>query len=107
MRKLKINLKYLKYISFILFFILFFSKNLFSNELSIIIQGNKYTDSDVILSLLSEIPTDTNKDYSNEIIKTLNDSDLFSNVEIEFNENKYIIIVKEYPIIDKIKLMID
>ncbi len=103
MKKLKINLKYLKYISFILFFILFFSKNLSSNELSIIIQGNKYTDSDVILSLLSEIPTDTNKDYSNEIIKTLNDSDLFSNVEIEFNENKYIIIVKEYPIIDKIK----
>ncbi len=102
MKKLKTNFKKIHCLIYSLLFILFFSNKVISNEISFIIEGNKFTDSNVILSLLNEIPKDLNKNYSNEIIKTLSDSNLFSNVEIQFKDDTYIIIVKEYPIINKI-----
>ena len=53
--KLKINYtKLSKIIS--LFLILLFNKHILSNEINFDIQGNKFTDSDVIISLLSETP---------------------------------------------------
>ena len=102
MKKLSLNYRILKYNFVILFFILFITKSLFSNENLFNIQGNEFTDTDAILSLLSDIPDDINKEYTNEIIKVLNKSNLFSDVQVKLIDNKYLIIVKEYPNIDRI-----
>ncbi len=80
--------------------IFFYSKLSYSNESLFEIKGNKFTDTDVIISLLNKIPKNVEEEYSNEIIKILNDSNLFSNVTVNFQNNKYIIIVNEYPNID-------
>ena len=85
-----------------LFFLLLISKSIFSNEIIFEIEGNQFTDYDVILSLLNEIPKNVDKEYSNDILKALNDSNLFSDVNVKFLENKYIIYVKEYPNINKL-----
>ena len=102
MKKLKKNYKILKYK--IIFFIVlsFFTKPLFSNEILFDIQGNDFTDTDAILSILKEIPDTSNKESTNDIIRVLNESDLFSDVQVKLLENKYLIIVKEYPNIDKL-----
>ena len=84
MKKLKIDLKLLKYLCFSLLFFCFFTKSTFSNEISFEIQGNEFTDSNVILSLLNEIPENINKESSNDIIKALTESDLFSDVFVKF-----------------------
>ncbi len=102
MRKLKIVLKKLSYLSISILFFCFFTKTIFSNEINFEIEGNNYTDSDVILSLLKEIPDNIGEEFSNDIIKALNESNLFSDVVVKFENDKYIIIVKEYPSIDKI-----
>tara|TARA_X000000950_G_C13915780_1_gene660936 strand:+ start:2428 stop:4710 length:2283 start_codon:yes stop_codon:yes gene_type:complete len=106
MKKLKIFYEKLKFnflfFIFIFIFILSISGKSFSNEVQFEIKGNDYTDSDVILSLLTDIPELMDKEYANKIIKSLNDSNLFSDVQVKFDENKYIIIVKEYPNINKI-----
>ncbi len=85
-----------------LFFLLLISKSIFSNEITFEIEGNQFTDYDVILSLLNEIPKNVDKEYSNDILKALNDSNLFSDVNVKFLENKYIIYVKEHPNINKL-----
>ncbi len=105
MKKLKTNCKIFRYIICSIFLILFSTKSVTSSEVLFTIKGNKFTDSEVILSLLKEIPKDTNIDYSNDIIKTLNESNLFSNIEIQFEEKKYIIIVQEFPNINQIKFI--
>ena len=84
MKKLKKNYTILKYKLIIFFFFLFLSKPLFSNEILFDIQGNDFTDTDVILSLLNEIPDTSNKEYTNDIIRVLNDSNLFSDVQVKF-----------------------
>ena len=55
-----------------LFFLLLISKSIFSNEITFEIEGNQFTDYDVILSLLNEIPKNVDKEYSNDILKALN-----------------------------------
>ena len=77
-------------------------KTVFANNNLFIIQGNNFTDSNVIISLLENIPGNLDEEYSNEIIKVLNESNLFSDVRVNFIDNKYNIIVKEYPNIRKI-----
>ena len=79
-----------------------FSGVVVSSEISFEIQGNDYTDYNVILSLLDEIPTNLDDQYSNQIIKKLNELNLFSDVSVEFIENKYIIKVIEFPTINKL-----
>ncbi len=84
----------------ILFFI-FLSSVANSNQNLFEIQGNEFVDSDVILSLLTNIPDSIEEEYSNEIIKILNNSNLFADVKVKLQNNKYILIVKEYPSINK------
>ena len=43
---------------------MFLSKPLFSNENLFDIQGNDFTDTDVILSILKDIPDNLNKEYT-------------------------------------------
>ncbi len=102
MKRLKVN-----YITLIFnfFIFIFISKSIYSNESIFEIKGNNYTDYDVIISLLGEIPKNLNEEYSNEILNTLNDSELFSEVSVEFDNNKYLIKVKEFPTINKLSFI--
>ncbi len=102
MKKLSLKLINLRYIIYSFFIILFISLPTLSNEVTFEINGNDFTDSDVILSLLDDIPEDINNEYSNEILKALNVSNLFSDVSVNLINNKYIITVKEFPNINKI-----
>ncbi len=82
--------------------ILFVSTSLYAQNLIIEIKGNKFTDELVIESLLEEKPKNISQEYANYIIKTLDKSQLFENVTVNINENKYVILVSEYPNINKI-----
>ena len=102
MKKLKKNYTKLKYKLILCFIFLILSKPLISNEISFDIQGNDFTDTDAILSILKEIPNTSNKEATNDIIRVLNDSDLFSDVQVKLLDNQYLIIVKEHPNIDRL-----
>ena len=102
MKKLSKIYQNLNYILISLLIIFAIPKTVFSNDDLFIIQGNNFTDSNVIISLLENIPENLDEEYSNEIIKVLNESNLFSDVRVNFIDNKYNIIVKEYPNIRKI-----
>ena len=66
-------------IIFIIIFI-FFSFNVFANNIDIEIIGNDHTDTDVVYSLLKDKPESLNSEYSNYLMKQLNQSGLFKNV---------------------------
>ena len=102
MKKLSKIYQSLRYILISLFIIFATPKGVYANDSLFIIQGNNFTDSNVIISLLENIPENLDEEYSNVIIKALNDSNLFSDVTVKFIDNKYKIIVKEYPNIRKI-----
>ena len=102
MKKLKKNYTILKYKFILIFVFSFLSKPLISNEITFDIKGNEFTDTDVILSILKEIPDTSNKESTNNIIKVLNDSDLFSDVQVKLLDNEYLITVKEHPNIDEL-----
>ena len=101
MKKLKKNYKIFKYIFIALFFFLF-SQLAVANQIKFEIKGNNFTDPDTILSLLKDIPDDLDDKYTNDILKVLNDSNLFSDVVVKFENNTYIISVKEYPNINNL-----
>ncbi len=102
MNKLRLKLKnFLKIIFSFLSFITIPSIAI-ANDISIEIDGNTFTDDDVIISLIEVQPTEINEDYSNYLLKTLDNSLLFENVSIKIDENKYIISIVEYPNINKI-----
>ena len=86
--------------SILLIFII--SKYTYANEIIYEIYGNEFTDSEVILSILNDIPKNLDEEYGNEILKTLNNSNLFSDVSVEYIENKYIIQILEFPNINKL-----
>ena len=102
MKKLKRYYKNLRIILINIFLFLFLSNSFFSNDLKLEIKGNQFTDPDVIISLLKEIPENLDEEYSNYIINKLNSSNLFSEVSVELIDNKYIIYIKEFPNINKI-----
>ena len=102
MKSLSLKYKILKKISISLLLLLFISKSVFANNLVFEINGNQFTDTQAILSLLNKIPENANEEYSNEIIKVLNESNLFSDVRVNFENNKYIIFLKEFPNIDNL-----
>ena len=100
MKKLKKNLNfYFKTI----FFIFLFNNNLaFAQNILIEINGNKFTDKEVIISLIQDQPTSLSQEYADYLLKTLNNSLMFENVTIKIDEEKYIIDIKEFPNIDNI-----
>ncbi len=102
MKKLKVIYKNFKIYIINFIILLLISSSVLSNDISFEIQGNDYTDYDVILSLLDEIPSNLDDQYSNQIIKALNESNLFEDVAVEFINNTYFIKVKEFPTINKI-----
>ena len=66
-----------------------------------IIKGNKFTDEDILISIIGEIPDTDEKSKSNYILKELNNSGLFQTVEISYDDNNYYINVIEFPTINK------
>jgi len=101
MKNLKMNFKLFIVILFSFAFS-FYIKPVFSDDISIKIEGNNFTDVDVILSLLDKNPVDLSNEYADYIIKKLNESELFDNVQVQIQDNEYLILVKEYPNINKI-----
>ena len=102
MNKLKRNWRNLIYIGISFISIFSFSKQLYSANINFEIQGNNFTDTDVILSLIENIPDNLSEENSNDIIKTLYESNLFDDVSVKLTDSKYIIIVKEFPNINKL-----
>ncbi len=102
MKKLRIDWKKYRYFFVIFIFVFLFTKTLFGKDILFEIQGNNFTDDEVILSLLENIPEKLDDEFSDAIIKTLNESNLFADVSVKLLENKYLIIVEEYQIINKI-----
>ncbi len=102
MNMLMINASfYLKIIINLLFFLIL-SFKLFSNEISIEIKGNDYTDELAIISLIEDKPEEISEKYSNYLIKTLDNSMMFENVSVSIFDNTYVITITEYPNINKI-----
>ena len=66
-----------------------------------IIQGNDFTDDDILLSIIGEIPDENDKIKSNYILKQLNNSGLFKSVEVSFDNNNFYLKIKEFPSINK------
>ena len=102
MKNLKKKLKILLNIRFSFFIILFFIKFSFANEVSIEIEGNNFTDQDVIISLIDEKPEEISQKYSNYLLKTLINSELFEEVIVTIKDNKYLITITEYSNINNI-----
>ncbi len=99
--KLKLmNLNYYRLNIAIIFSSIFFISNVYSSEIEI--NGNKYSDDEVILSIIGDIPNSDIETQSNYILKKLNKSDLFDEVEIFFKNDKFTINVIEYPSIANI-----
>ncbi len=69
---------------------------------NLIIKGNDYSDDAVIISLIDKIPEVDDKSKSNYILKKLNNSGLFKNVEVSFDSDNFYITLVEYPSINKI-----
>ena len=100
MKKLKMNVRICFKIIFTI--ILLNCTKVFSNEILIEINGNNFTDRDVIISLIKDKPTSISQEYSDYLIKTLNNSMLFESVTVTIDKNKYLINIKEFPSINKI-----
>ncbi len=79
--------------------ILLFSFNSFSKDF--IIEGNQFTDEDIVISLIEDLPDSDDESQSNFILKKLLKSGLFKNVEISYDKNNFYINILEYPSINK------
>ena len=62
--------------------LIFYSFNISAKTYTIEIIGNDNTDTEVVYSLLDKKPESLNIDYSNYLLKTLNQSGLFKNVRV-------------------------
>mgnify|MGYP001267773249 CR=1 FL=1 len=66
-----------------------------------IIEGNEYTDDDIVISIIDKIPDIDEKSQSNFILKKLISSNLFKSVEVSYDANNFLIKISEYPSINK------
>ena len=90
------KLTFIKSLFFLLFFINF---EVFGRDF--IIEGNEYTDDDIVISIIDEIPDIDVKSKSNFILKKLINSNFFKSVEVSYDSKNYIIKIIEYPSINK------
>jgi len=90
------KLTFIKALFFLLFFINF---EVFGRDF--IIEGNEYTDDDIVISIIDEIPDIDVKSKSNFILKKLINSNFFKSVEVSYDSKNYIIKIIEYPSINK------
>ncbi|MDC0453246.1 outer membrane protein assembly factor BamA [Alphaproteobacteria bacterium] len=79
--------------------VLFINLEVFAKDF--IIDGNEYTDDDIVISIINEIPDTDSKSQSNFILKKLISSNLFKSVEVSYDLNNFFIKIIEYPSINK------
>ena len=82
MKKLSNIYKNTSYKVICILLFIFISSKVNSSENLFEIKGNEFVDTDVILSLLTNIPDSVDEEYSNEIIKVLSNSNLFADVQV-------------------------
>ncbi len=87
MKNLK-NILKLNFLNFniILLLLIFYSYKVLSNEISIEVIGNQYSDNEAIFSIIEKKPDVISEEYSNYLLKELNDSKLFQNVKVEIKK---------------------
>ena len=98
-----LKLKLMKITKFLFLHVVIFlllTSNVFSKE--ILVNGNNFSDDNVIISIIGQIPDSDNKTQSNFILKQLNKSGLFKSVEISEDDKNFLISVVEYPSVSKI-----
>ncbi len=89
--------------SYLIFFFLLLSNSLAETINSINVKGNERVSSETIKMFSDvEVGSEFTPNKSNIILKKLYESNFFSNVSINFNNNQLSITVKEYPIIQNI-----
>ena len=87
----------------LIIFFLTSSNSLSETISSINVEGNKRVSSDTIIMFSGiKLGTKFTSNQSNKILKNIYESNFFSNVSLSFSENKVLIKVKEYPIIQNI-----
>ncbi len=84
-----------------LVFLFLFLSTIEVSAKNFIIEGNEYTDDDIVLSIIDKIPDIDEKSQSNFILKKLISSNLFKSVEVSYDSNNYFINIIEYPSINK------
>ncbi len=91
-----------KFFYLFVFFLLSTSINASENIINeIIIDGNQRIDKDTIKTYSgAEIGDTYTESFGNEILKDLFDTNLFSNIEILFNDNSLQILIRENPTIN-------
>ena len=65
-----------------------------------IIEGNEYTDKDIVISIIDKIPDIDVESQTNYILKKLISSNLFKSVKVSYDSKNYIIKIIEYPSIN-------
>ena len=85
--------------NFLFIFLFLINIEVFAKDL--IIEGNQFTDDDIIISIIDEIPDTDEKSQSNFILKKLISSNFFKSVVVSYDSNNYYIKINEYPSIKK------
>ena len=88
---------------YLLFLIIFsFKISANQNNFEFEISGNINTDREVISTIIDTMPDNIDDEFSNYLLKELNNTGLFKDIKIRLVNNKYFIDVIEYPVIQKI-----
>ena len=96
------KLKLMKHLSInLLYFFLVFFINIEVFAKNFVIEGNKFTDDDILVSIIDNLPDVDDKSKSNFILKKLVNSNLFKSVDVSYDAENYYIKIIEYPSINK------
>ncbi len=98
-------LKKILIIFFSLLILIYPTKSILADNILIKIEGNNFTDENVIKSFIDKPPTDLTKEYSDYLLKILDNSKLFKNVSVEILDNSFVIYVVEYPNINDVNFI--
>ena len=90
------NISFYKFLTLLLLIINF---KVFAKDF--IIQGNEFTDDEILISIIGNIPNTDEKTKSNYILKELNNSGLFKSVEVSYDQNNFYLKVVEFASINK------
>ena len=86
----------------LMFLIFFITKNIYAINYSIEVIGNTYIDKQIVISLIDELPENIDDIDENRLIKELNETGYFENIEISSTNNVLNIKLKEYPLFKEI-----
>ena len=92
-------MKNISFYKFLTLFLLIINFKVFAKDF--IIQGNEFTDDEILISIIGNIPNTDEKTKSNYILKELNNSGLFKSVEVSYDQNNFYLKVVEFASINK------